>query len=182
MKRRTFDGILTSFGGILTIILVVAGSLLLWGYNFASQNVHDQLAEQKIFFPVKGSPELASPEIGPYLNQYAGQELLTGPQAEAYANHFIAVHLKEIGGGLTYSQLSAKAQADPSNAKLAGQVNTIFKGTTLRGLLLEAYAFWQMAQIALIASIGAFIGAFIMLVLTFLGYLHLRKVSPDTMM
>ncbi len=182
MKRKTFDAILTSFGGILTVILVVAGSLLLWGYNFASQNVHDQLAEQKIFFPAKGSPALASSEIGPYLNQYAGQELLTGPQAEAYANHFIAVHLKEIGGGMTYSQLSAKAQAQPTNAKLAGQVDTIFKGTTLRGLLLEAYAFWQMAQIALIASIGAFIAAFIMLVLTFFGYLHLRKVSPDAMM
>ncbi|MGC8461588.1 MAG: hypothetical protein ACP5OR_07080 [Candidatus Dormibacteria bacterium] len=182
MKRKTFDAILTSFGGILTIMLIVAGSLLLWGYNFADQNVHDQLAQQKIFFPAKGSPALASPEIGPYLNQYAGQELLTGPQAEAYANHFIAVHLQEIGGGLTYSQLSAKSEADPSNAKLAGQVNTIFKGTTLRGLLLEAYAFWQIAQIALLASIGAFVGAFCMLVLTFLGYLHLRKVSPDTMM
>ncbi len=182
MKRKTFDAILTSFGGILTVILVVAGSLLLWGYNFASQNVHDQLAEQKIFFPAKGSPALASSEIGPYLNQYAGQELLTGPQAEAYANHFIAVHLKEIGGGMTYSQLSAKAQAQPTNAKLAGQVDTMFKATTLRGLLLEAYAFWQMAQIALIASIGAFIAAFIMLVLTFFGYLHLRKVSPDAMM
>jgi hypothetical protein len=104
---------------------------------------------------------------------------VTGQQAEVYANDFIAVHLQEIGGGKTYSQLSAAAQADPTNTVLAGQVATVFKGTTLRGLLLEAYAFSTFGQIALVASIISFVLAGIMLVLTMLGLLHTRRVPGD---
>src|SRR6266508_1642534 len=76
------------------LVLLVSGGLLFWGYSFANNSVHDQLAAQKIFFPPKGSDALKPPEIGRYLNQYAGQQLTTGAQAQAYANHFIAVHLK----------------------------------------------------------------------------------------
>ncbi|HET6794442.1 MAG TPA: hypothetical protein VFH45_08380 [Acidimicrobiales bacterium] len=173
------DGILTAGGLVLTVFLAIAGSLLLWGYHFANNSVHDQLAREQIFVPALGSKALASPEIGPYLNQYAGQQVVNGAQAEAYANHFIAVHLKEIGGGQTYAQLSAKAQADPTNTKLAGTVQTVFRGETLRGLLLNAYAFWQFGQIALWAAIASFIGAAAMLVLTILGFLHLRKTTAD---
>ena len=81
MQRRVLDIILTSVGLLLTVVLFVAGGLLTWAHNFANSNVHDQLAEQKIFFPPKGSPALAPAAIGPYLNRYAGQELLSGPQA-----------------------------------------------------------------------------------------------------
>jgi len=101
--------------------------------------------------------------------------LTNGKQAETYANHFIAVHLKEIGGGKTYSQLSAESLANPGNAKLKAQVDTVFKGTTLRGLLLNAYAFWQIGQIALYAAIAAFAGGLIFLVLSILGFLHMRR-------
>ena len=160
------------------IVLLCAGGLLTWASSFIGDQVKTQLSEQQIFFPPKG-PATASPEIGPYLNQYAGQQLLTGQQAEAYADHFIAVHLKEIGGGLTYAQLSTKAQAAPTDTKLAGTVATMFKGETLRGLLLNAYAFGTMGMIAGIAAIGAFIGAAVMLVLSLLGFAHLRRVSPD---
>lgn len=177
MLRRTFDFITTSIGFGLTALLLVAGGLLMWGYNFANGNVHDQLASQQIFFPEKGSDALKSPEIGPYLNKYAGQQLTTGAQAEAYADHFIAVHVKEIGGGKTYSQLSTAAQADPNNTQLANQVNTLFKGQTLRSMLLEAYAFWQLGQIALYSAIAAFAAAVVMLVLSLLGLLHLRRVD-----
>jgi hypothetical protein len=41
------------------------------------------------------------------MRPYGGQQLTTGAQAEVYADHFIANHLKEIGGGKTYAQLSA---------------------------------------------------------------------------
>ena len=85
--------------------------------------------------------------------------MTTGAQAEVYADHFIANHLKVIGGGQTYAQLSGKALAQPKNAALAGQVDAMFKGTTLRGMLLNAYAFWKMGQIALWAAIVSFIGA-----------------------
>ncbi len=178
MRRRTFDILVSSTGIMLTIVLLVAGGLLYWGYSFANSNVHDQLAAQKIVFPPKGSEALASPEVGRYLNQYAGQQLVNGAQAQAYANHFIAVHLKEAAGGKTYAQVSSLALQNPNDAKLAGQVQTLFRGETLRGLLLNAYAFWKVGQIALIASIASFALAGFMLVLTFLGFWHLRRVAP----
>jgi hypothetical protein len=160
-------------------VLIVGGVLLMWGYNFANTNVHNQLAAQQIYFPAAGSQALASPQIGPYLNQYAGQQLTTGAQAEAYADHFIAVHLSEVAGGKTYAQVSALAQADPTNTALQAQVNTLFKGETLRGMLLNAYAFWQLGQIALYSAIVVFAGAFLMLILTVLGFLHLRRVPVE---
>ncbi|MGO9030128.1 MAG: hypothetical protein ACLQOZ_16050 [Acidimicrobiales bacterium] len=169
----------------MTIFLIVVGILGMWAYSFANSNVHNQLAEQQITFPTQAAFAAAKPgtEITPgmlpYLQQYAGEPLTTGAQAEAYADHFIAIHLQEIGGGKTYSQLSAESEAQPNNTKLAGEVATVFKGTTLRGLLLEAYAFWKMGQIAFYAALTCFIAAGVMLILTILGYLHLRKV-PST--
>ncbi|HEX6501516.1 MAG TPA: hypothetical protein VF054_21155 [Micromonosporaceae bacterium] len=179
MRRRAFDTVLTSVGFIMTVALLVAGGLLMWGYSFANSNVHDQLAAQQIYFPAKGSPELANPEIGPFLNQYAGQQLTNGAQAQAYADHYIAVHLKDVAGGQTYSQVSAAAQKDPTNLRLQAQAQTLFRGETLRGLLLNAYAFWKLGQIALWAGIASFILAAIMLVLSVLGLLHLRRVPPE---
>jgi hypothetical protein len=178
MRRKTFDILLTSGGLVVAIVLIVAGSLLLWGHNFANSNVRSQLAQQQITFPAKDSGALASPQIGPYLNQYAGQQLLTGPQAKAYADHFIAVHLSEMPYNGVYSKVSAASQADPKNAALQSEVQTVFRGTTLRGLLLEAYAFWQMGQIALIGAIVSFVLAAVMLVLTGFGFWHLRRVNP----
>ena len=179
MRRKTLDAILTAVGAVLTLVLLVAGVLLVWGYRFADSNVHDQLAAQQIFFPPKGSPALASPEIGPYLNKYAGQQLVNGAQAEAYADHFIGVHLKEVAGGKTYAQVSSAAQANPNDQQLQGQVQTLFRGETLRGMLLNAYAFWKLGQIALYAAIASFIGAAILLVLTLLGAVHLRRAGPE---
>ena len=179
MRRKTFDAILTAVGAVVVVVLLVAGGLLMWGYSFASSNVHDQLAQQQIFFPAKGSSELASPKIGPYLNKYAGQQVLTGAQAEAYANHFIAVHLSEMPYGGVYSAVSNASRANPNDAKLKAEVQTTFQCTTLRGLLLEAYAFSTFALISLWAGIASFVLAAVMLVLVILGWVHLRRVSPD---
>jgi hypothetical protein len=178
MRRKTFDILLTSGGLVVAIILAVAGSLMLWGHNFANANVRSQLAQQQITFPAKGSAALASPQIGPYLDQYAGQLLLTGPQAKAYADHFIAVHLSEMPYQGVYAKVSAASMANPTDATLKSEVQTVFQGTTLRGLLLEAYAFWQMGQIALIGAIVSFVFAAVMLVLTGFGFWHLRRVDP----
>lgn len=178
MRRRTFDVLMSVGGLMLTIVLLVAGTLLMVGWQFAEDNVHDRLAAQKIFFPPKGSEALASPEIGPYLNQYAGQQLVSGEQAVAYADHFIAVHLKEVAGGKTYSEVSGLALQNPDDQELAAQADTLFRGTTLRGMLLDAYAFWKFGQIAKLAGIIAFVLAGVMAVLTFLGFWHLRRVEP----
>ncbi len=181
MRRRTFDALMVVAGLALTAILVVAGVLLLWGNSFANSQVRSQLAAQKIVFPTTSNAEFkALPKSDQAaMKVYAGQEMLTGAQAQTYADHFIAVHLGEIGGGLTYSQLSAKSMAQPNNAKLAGQVATVFKGTTLRSMLLTAYAFWKLGEIALISAIVSFIGAAIMLALSLAGVWHLRRVPED---
>jgi hypothetical protein len=185
MNRRTFDALVASAGVAIAVVLLVAGGLLTWGHSFISNQVHTQLAQQKIFFPpsaafatAKAGTEI-TPGMKPYLLKYAGQQLTTGPQAEAYADHFINVHLGEIGGGLTYSQLSAKAIAAPNNTVLAGQVATVFKGETLRGLLLNAYAFGKMGTIAGIGAIVAFAGAALLLLMSALGFAHLRRTPKD---
>ncbi len=178
MPRRTFDLILSSVGVVLTVVLVVAGVLAFWGYSFAAGKVHDQLVAQEIFFPPKGSEALADPAIGPYLNRYAAQQMVNGAQAQAYADHFIAVHLKGVADGQTYAEVSAKALQSPDDQTLQGQAQTLFRGETLRGLLLNAYAFWKLGQLALIGSIAAFALAAVMFVLSILGFWHLRRASP----
>lgn len=178
MRRKTFDTLVSIGGLLMALVLVVAGGLLTWSSTFVSGQVHDQLAAQKIFFPPAGSPAIAAPEFAA-MKQYAGQQLTTGAQAEVYANHFIANHLKEVAGGKTYSEVSTLAQADPTNTALAGQANTLFKGNALRGLLLNAYAFGTMGTIAGIAAIVSFAGAVLFLVLALFGLMHARR-TPET--
>ena len=181
MRRRTFDALTTGAGLLLAAVLLVAGILLAWGNSFVNNEVHNQLAAQKIYFPAKGSPELtALPKAdSAAMSLYAGQLMTNGPQAETYADHFIAVHLVKIGGGQTYAQLSGKSLAQPNNTALAGQVQTVFKGETLRSMLLNAYGFWKIGQIALIAAWTAFTGAALLLILSVFGIVHLRRTAPE---
>jgi hypothetical protein len=152
--------------------------MLTWAHSFVGNQVHDQLAAQQIYFPPAGDPGIAAPEFKA-VQQYAGQQLTTGAQAEVYADHFIANHLASIGGGKTYAQLSAKSMAQPNNAELAGTVAAMFKGETLRGLLLNAYAFGTMGVIAGIAALVSFAGALLLLLLSGLGMWHARRVPVE---
>jgi hypothetical protein len=176
MSRRTIDNVVSSAGLLVAVVLLAAGGLLVWGHYFVNSQVHDQLAAQKIFFPPKDNPAIKGPQFVA-MQQYAGQQLVTGPQAATYANHFIAVHLDEAAGGKTYSEVSTLARANPTDTKLQAEVDTLFKGTTLRGLLLNAYAFSKFGQIAGIAAYVMFVGAAILLVLAGLGLVHARRVS-----
>ena len=191
MRRRTFDFLATCIGAVLTVVLFVAAGLLLWGANFANTNVHNQLAQQQITFPaasafqnvkapVPGQFAEITPSMIPSVSQYAGQQLLTGAQAEVYANDFIGEHLKEIGGGHSYSYWSALAMSETGKAAVTASntADTMLKGTTLRGLLLEAYGFGVMGQIAGDASTACFILGGVMLILTALGLLHFRRTDP----
>ena len=181
MRRRTFDALVSAAGLLLVVVLVVAGVLLTWGHSYANNQVTSQLSAQKIVFPAKSNAEFkALPKADQaVMGQYASQVMTNGAQAKAYADHFIAVHLREIGGGKTYSQLSAEALAQPKNAALQGEVQTIFRGTTLRSMLLEAYGFWTFGQIALIAAIASYIAAGLMLILSIFGFVHLRRTAPE---
>ena len=194
LKRRTIDSILIAVGAVLTVALVVAGALLSWGSGFSADYVDDELSSQNITFP----PAAALEEEGRTdLLEFAGQDVNTGREAEAYAS-FIDGHLEHIADGLTYAELgvpetAAKeaveaAKADgASEAEVAelqaeadaitGQRNTLFKGETLRGLLLTAFAWSTVGTIAGYAAIGAFAAAGVMFVLVLLGLRHHKKVA-----
>jgi hypothetical protein len=178
VRRRTFDILAAAAGLLLAVTLIVSGVLLAWAHDFIGNEVHTQLAAQKIFFPPAGSPAIKAPEFAA-MRQYAGQQLTTGAQAQTYADHFIANHLIKIGGGKTYAQVSAESIASPGNPALKATAATLFQGETLRGLLLNAYAFATIGTIAGIAAIAAFAAAAIMAVLGALGLAHARRASPD---
>ena len=162
MRRTTFDKVLGWIGTGLGVVLLAAGGLLLWGSAYIHNTVQGQLAAQQITFPPaaafahpKAGTEI-TPSMIPSVSQYAGQQLLTGQQAEAYADHFIAVHIANMAGGKTYAQLSTESLAQPNNTQLAATVNTVFKGETLRSMLLNAYGWWKVSQITYIISLVAF--------------------------
>jgi hypothetical protein len=182
MRRRTFDALATTAGLVLAVVLAIGGGLLLWGHSVISSDVHTQLAAQKIVFPPATSAavkELPAADAAA-MSRYGGQLMTTGAQAQTYADHFIAVHLAKAGGGKTYSQLSEESLAQPKNTALAQQVQTMFRGETLRGLLLNAYGWWQVGQIMLIAAIVAFAAAGVFLILSGLGFWHLRRTAPES--
>ncbi|MDQ2826269.1 MAG: hypothetical protein M3Y04_04835 [Actinomycetota bacterium] len=167
-SRRTVIGFVATRRVVevtLTLVLGVGSGLLFYGSNFGLNMVHTQLAAQGISFPAKGSDALNAAEF-PDLQRYAGQKVDTGPKAKAYANGFIDRHLATAAGGLTYAQASTASQADPTNAKLTAQVATLFKGETLRGLLLYAWGWSVVSTIALYAAIGALIGFVVMALVT----------------
>ena len=160
MRRNSHLTVIAGFA--LAAILLTAGGLLLWGSTYTHNMVHNQLAAQQIYFPPKAA--FAHPKAGteitpsmiPSVSQYAGQQLVTGQQAQSYADNFIAVHITNMTGGKTYAQLSAAALAQPDNTKLAGEVATVFKGETLRSILLNAFGWWKVSQITYTASLITF--------------------------
>jgi hypothetical protein len=162
MRRDSSRTLIGAASAALAAVLLIAGGLLLWGSAYVHNTVQSQLAEQQITFPPaaafahpKAGTEI-TPNMIPSVSQYAGQQLLTGQQAEAYADHFIAQHITDMSGGKTYSQLSAASLAQPNNTQLAGQVATVFKGETLRSMLLNAYGWWKVSQITYIAALASF--------------------------
>jgi hypothetical protein len=151
--------------GLIGILGFCAG-FLFWGHSFITNQIGTELTAQQIYFPPANSAAITALPAAdqPAMNQYGGQQLTTGTQAQVYADHFIKIHLNEIAGGQTYAQVSSKAQANPTDTKLAGQVQTLFRGETLRGLLLNAYGWWTVGTYAFYAAIGLAVAAFAVLV------------------
>ena len=156
--------------GLIGIFSFAAG-FLFWANSFSHNQVTTELTAQQITVPAVGTPGFDAKTLGDAqyaeLSQYAGQPLTTGPQAQAYANDYINVHLQKVAGGQTYSQVSGaliaeQAKANPDAkvvATLTGQRTTLFMGETLRGLLLNAYGWWTVGQYALYAAIGLVVAA-----------------------
>ena len=181
MKRKTLDLILTSGGAVLTIVLIAAGALLLWGSNFTNNEVHNQLARQEITFPTAKTMNTKHSEN--YISRsvqapYAGQQVLTGAQAKAYA-YKVQMDIYGLPFHGVYSKISAYAMTHPTTKKMAALVTVAFRGITLQGLLLEAYSFSIFGSLAFDGALAAFCAAFLMLVLTGLGLWHTRR-TPAT--
>jgi len=192
VKRRTIDSVLIGFGVVATAAFAVAGALLTWGHNFADDYVTRELSSQHITFP---SADDLTKEGRTDLVKFADHKLDTGKEAEGYAS-FINGHLAKIADGATYADLGAPESAAKADVKAAveagkpqatitelqakadgitAQRNTLFKGETLRGLLLSAYAWSTVGMIAGFAALGAWIAAAVMAVLVVLGIIHHRR-------
>jgi hypothetical protein len=182
MTRSLIDRLVSITGAIMGVVLLAAASLLFFAHSYVHNQVTDQLREQQITFPAAGSQGLTSLPAGDQkeMAKYAGQTMTTGAQAKAFADHYIKVHLGEVAGGQTYSQVSAKSLAAPDDQKLAGQVQTLFRGETLRGLLLNAYAFDTMATVALIAAWVAVGAGALLILLALLGLRHATTSAATT--
>jgi hypothetical protein len=199
LKRRTLD-IVFSVGGVaLAGLLLVLGLVLQDQADFAKSYVKDQLTEQKInFTPVVG---LAPAEKkADCLVKNAGKPLTTGKQAECYANQYIALHLSEVNNGATYAETSGASRALQSKADdaatsapdapatialeaqakaLSGKVDTLFRGETLRGLLLTSYGFSIFGERAQQAAYVAFAAALVLLLASIAGFIHAFTTPKD---
>ena len=190
LPRRRIDQLLIGVGVIAAIVFAAAGGLLTWGASFANDYVHDELASQNVFFPDEASLQEEGRDD---LVKYADEQVTTGAEAEAYAS-YIDGHLAEIAGGLTYAEIDdrgaaqAVVDAEESGAseaeiaelqatadELRGQRDSLFRGETLRGLLLSSYAWATIGTIAAIAAVVAFAGAAVMAILVIAGMVHLRR-------
>ena len=197
MKRRTLDMIFSAGGVAVAILLVLLGFVFKTNADFADSYVHDQLAEQKISFT---AAEFLSDEEKTLscLIENAGTPLDSGKKAECYANDYIGMHLKGIGGGETYATIgaiqtkakTALADATAANAtnvvelkadldKITGQRETMFKGETLRGLLLTSYGFSIFGEKAALAGMLSFLGAIVMLLASIAGFIHAFSTPKD---
>ena len=197
MRRQTLDRFFVVGGLALAALIAVLGVVLTSNANFANNYVHDQLATQKITFTP--TPGLAPAEkAATCLVANAGKPLVSGKQAECYANRYIALHLSEVNSGKTYSETSgvaraARAAADAATAShasnatvldgkatvLEGQVQTLFRGETLRGLLLTSYGFSEFGRKAEQAATVAFLAAFVLLLASIAGLVHALR-TPKT--
>lgn len=151
---------LTAVTAFAAAAMILVGVAALFAGDYTKQVVNDQLEPQKIYFPEEGSDELL-----PGIEQYAGEQLLTGDQAKAYANDFIGAHLEDIGGGKSYAEISEASMAAPGNTELADQKTSLFQGETLRGLLLSAWGWSVVGMVATLVGFILIVGGAILLIL-----------------
>ena len=190
MKRKVFDKIVTAVGFGLAALLLVAAALLNWGATFAADAVSSQLEAQEISIPAETGNKEESAEVTAFFKENGDQVMSTGKQAQMYADHYLGFHLSGMpsyaaASGANRAAAAALA-ANPNDATLkaeaaakAGMVETVFKGTMLRGTLLTAYAFGTLGSIAAIAALVSLAGAGVMLLLSIMGLLHIRRTPED---
>jgi hypothetical protein len=185
--RAVLDKLISWTGLALAVVLLIAGGLLTWANVFIGDQVKNQLTMQDITMP-EGEALASLPEAdATALEKYAGSALDSGPEAKAYADHYILAHMNAASDGRTYQQVSSEflalddeAKASEEGQALGGLRQTLFMGNTLRGLLLYGYAFATIGTIAGYAALAAFIGGLVLLALVQLGLRHARRTEAAT--
>lgn len=173
-KASAKNKIITLAGVVLALVFVVGAQLTAWGARFADNTVHDQLVQEKIYFPKAGDKAL-DPKEFPGLQQYAGTQVDSGPKAKAYANEFIWAHMMKASGGKTYAEVSSAASANPKDTKLAALKTTLFQGDMLRSSLLTAYAFSVFGAIAGYATLVLYVLAILALLAALVPLMWRRR-------
>ena len=179
MNRKAWDQIVSASAAVIAVAMIVLGGLAIYGGNFGRDNVRTRLEPQNITFPPF---EAMSPEEQQDIGDFAGQQVTDGTQAEAFSR-YIGGHLVGVNNGATYAETSSAAREeglDPDTAaELQGKADTLFKGETLRSILLNAYGWWTVATIALIAG-WAMVGFGILLgVFSILGFRHAKRADAE---
>jgi hypothetical protein len=174
-SRSMWDKIVSGGAAVLAIALIVIGAAAVYGGNFGRQNVQDRLAPEKVVFPPL---EAMTPAEQATLGGFAGQTVDTGPEAEAFAR-YIGGHLTEVNEGATYSETSSAAREEGLDPKTAADLqikaDTLFKGETLRSILLNAYGWWTVATIALYVGFLLILAGVVLAILSVLGFRHARR-------
>ena len=177
MDRSTWDKVVSGAGAVVAVVLIVLGSMAIYGGIFARDNVRDRLEPQNIAFP---PAEAMTPEEKAELGEFAGQQVDTGTEAEAYSR-YIGGHLAAVNDGKTYSETSGEARAldenDPARAELDAKVETLFRGETLRSILLNAYGWWTVGTITLWAGAASVLAGVLLGILAILGFRHARRAT-----
>ena len=187
---------------LLVLVFAGAAGFLVYEGNFVTSMIKDQLVAQQISFPgtdqIKTGGALDPAEFPQEIRDQAGNQVTDGNQARIYANDFIDKHLQGVAGGSTYSTISSKISAanaalaaasktDPNYATLQanvatvnGQRDTLFKGETLRSMLLNAYGWWTIGVYTTYAGFGLMLAALVALgALAFELFIAGRK--PETL-
>ena len=76
--------------------------------------------------------------------------------------------------------MSTASRANPNDTKLSAQVQTLFRGETLRGLLLYAWGWSVIGRIAFFVAIAAFAGAVVVLIAMVYGFSRPEEMSAST--
>jgi hypothetical protein len=177
MDRKTWDQMVSTAGAVVAVVLIVLGGLAIFGGNFGRDNVRDRLTPEHITFPPS---EAMTPQEQAEVGDFAGQQVVNGDQAEAFSR-YIGGHLEAVNDGKTYSETSAAAREeglDPDTAAdLQAKADTLFKGETLRSILLNAYGWWTVATMALYAGFVMIAAGVVLAILAAFGFRHARRAG-----
>lgn len=209
MKRRTLDIAFSIGGALFAVLLLILGLVLKDQADFAKGYVKDQLVQQKIEFPAEydgGETDVAGSGC---LTDYAGTVLDSGEKAECFANFYIKTHMlhsAEAAGypedtydtmgdvvrGLKAELQTAKDSGDEAATEEAqgkvdaasGLRDSMFKGETLRGLLLTTYGFSIFGEKADLAATVCYLAFALLLLLSVAGMVHAftSKHSSDVVL